>query len=129
MVTERRADIGVPVVEYQSTGRRPLLPAAPLVRLPVPTHCGPVGAVVGAVAGAATGGFTEEALAPEARTYVMENPGETVYLDGEVVVGAQVPDTVEVREDPGLRVPVRLREPAARMIVEPDTRRIVYIVR
>lgn len=127
VVTERRADIGVPVVEYRSSGGGALAGGA-TGAVAGALVGGPIGAAVGAVAGAATGGFTEGALAPEARTYVMENPGETIYLDGEVVVGAQVPETVEVREIPNYeyRYVYVNQQP---VIVEPSTRRIVYIVR
>jgi uncharacterized protein YraI len=60
---------------------------------------GPVGAVVGGAIGAGTGA----AVAPDeaVRTYVVSNPVETVYLDGEVVVGAGLPETVTLREVPG----------------------------
>ncbi len=58
---------------------------------------GPVGAavggVVGGVAGAAAGG-----IATDDRTYiqgyVVKNPAESVRLQGDVVVGAQLPGTV-----------------------------------
>jgi uncharacterized protein YraI len=127
VVTERRADIGVPVVEYRSSGGGALAGGA-TGAVAGALIGGPVGAAVGAVAGAATGGMAEGALAPQARTYVLENPVEPVYLEGEVVVGAQVPETVEIREIPDYqyRYVYVNQQP---VIVEPDTRRIVYIVR
>ncbi|TIV09513.1 MAG: DUF1236 domain-containing protein, partial [Mesorhizobium sp.] len=51
-----------------------------------------------------------------------------VYLDGEVVTGATLPDTVELREIPDYRyryVYVN-NQPA---LVDPGTRRIVYVMR
>jgi uncharacterized protein YraI len=65
---------------------------------------------------------------PQVRSYVVENPGQPVYLNGEVVVGAGVPQSVELNPVPDYdydyayvnRVPV---------LVEPSTRRIVYIYR
>jgi uncharacterized protein YraI len=127
VVAERRAEIGVPVVEYRSSGGGALAGGA-TGAVAGALVGGPVGAAVGAVAGAATGGITEGVLAPEARSYVVENPVEPVYLEGEVVVGAQVPETVEVREIPNYeyRYVYVNQQP---VIVEPDTRRIVYIVR
>jgi uncharacterized protein YraI len=127
VVTERRVEIGVPVVEAPAGGGGALAGGA-TGAVAGALIGGPVGAAVGAVAGAATGGFAEGALAPEARAYVVENPVEPVYLEGEVVVGAQLPETVEIREIPDYeyRYVYVNHQP---VIVEPDTRRIVYIVR
>lgn len=87
---------------------------------------GPPGALLGAAAGLGAGAMVE----PSSRvvTYIRENPVETVYLDGEVVVGAGLPETVTLIPVPESefayayvnRVPV---------LVEPRERRIVYIYR
>lgn len=63
---------------------------------------GPVGAAVGGVVGAGVGGTMEDAVdpPPEVVTYVQTNPVEPVFLEGEVVVGAGLPETVEIREIP-----------------------------
>lgn len=61
-------------------------------------------------------------------SYVVAHPADPVYLDGEVVVGAGLPDTVRLSPVPDYqyqyayvnRVPV---------LVEPRSRRIVYIYR
>src|SRR5690606_8732618 len=110
IVTERPAEMEVPVAVYEG-------PAEPA---PVEGGTGggvaggvtgaiagaiiggPVGAAVGGVAGAAGGGVTGNIIDPnpEVRTYVEENPIEPVYLEGEVVVGATLPETVVVREIP-----------------------------
>lgn len=91
---------------------------------------GPVGAAVGGVAGAAGGGVTGNIIDPnpEVRTYVEENPIEPVYLEGEVVVGATLPETVVVREIPDYeyRYVYVNGQP---VLVEPGTNRVVYIVR
>ncbi len=92
---------------------------------------GPIGAAVGGVAGAATGGLTEGLLTdpdPQLRTYVLENEVEPIYLEGEVVVGAGVPETVEIREIPeyDYRYAYINGQP---VVIEPESRRIVYIVR
>ncbi len=129
VVTQRPPEVEVPVVQYEATttgggaiaGGATGAVAGALIG-------GPVGAAVGAVAGAATGGILEGSLAPEARAYVLDNPMEPVYLEGEVVVGAQVPETVEIREIPNYeyRYVYVNQQP---VIIEPDTRRIVYVVR
>ncbi len=62
------------------------------------------------------------------RTYVRSNRIDPVYLEGEVVIGAGLPENVELRRVPDYddryvyinEVPV---------LVEPQTRRIVYVLR
>lgn len=87
---------------------------------------GPIGALVGAAIGMSVG----DAVTPEERitTYVRTNPVDPIYLDGEVVVGSGIPETVPLAEVPDSDyyyayvngVPV---------LVERKQRRIVYIVR
>lgn len=91
---------------------------------------GPVGAVVGAGAGAVAGGAAGTVIDPpeRVRTYVTSNQVEPVYLDGEVVVGAGLPETVVLRDIPDYeyRYVYVNGQP---VLVEPGTRRIVYVVR
>lgn len=92
---------------------------------------GPIGAVVGGVAGAAIGGTAEGLASPppdKVVTYVRTNQVEPVYLDGEVVVGASLPETVTLAEVPDYeyRYVYVNGQP---VLVEPQTRRIVYVVR
>lgn len=91
---------------------------------------GPIGAAIGGIAGAATGSIAGSVVNPPdtVRTYVREHRADPIYLDGEVVVGATLPENVEVRRIPDYeyeyvyvnQVPV---------LVEPSTRRIVYVLR
>lgn len=60
---------------------------------------GPVGAVVGGVLGAVIGGAIEPPPA-EVVTYVQGQTLEPVYLDGQLVVGATVPQTIYVEPVP-----------------------------
>ena len=62
------------------------------------------------------------------RTYVTTNKVDPVYLDGEVVVGAGLPDTVELREIPDYeyRYVYVNGQP---VLVDSKTRQIVYVVR
>lgn len=64
----------------------------------------------------------------EVRTYVGAHRLDPVYLDGEVVTGATLPDTVELREIPdyNYRYVYVNGQPA---LVDPSTRRIMYVVR
>jgi len=83
---------------------------------------GPVGAVGGGVAGAA--------LVPpqQVQTYVTSNPGDPVYLDGEVVVGAGLPEPVQLRPVPDYNYRYAYVN-GQRVLVDPASRRIVYIYR
>lgn len=87
---------------------------------------GPVGALIGAGVGMGIG----TAAAPEDRvtTYVVENPVEPVYLDGEVVVGAGIPETVTLAEVPESEYYYAYIN-GNRVLVEREQRRVVYIVR
>lgn len=91
---------------------------------------GPIGAAIGGVAGVAAGGTAGAAAepSPEVRTYVTAHQVEPVYLDGEVVVGAGLPETVTLQEIPDYeyRYVYVNGQP---VLVDPGTRRIVYIVR
>jgi len=65
---------------------------------------------------------------PQVRDYVIANPAPPVYLNGEVVIGAGLPQTVGLTRVPEYdydnayvnQVPV---------LAQPSTRRIVYIYR
>lgn len=84
-----------------------------------------------------TGGIASgdaDAIEPIARppaevgTYVATHRVDPVYLEGEVVTGATLPDTVELREIPdyNYRYVYVNNQPA---LVDPGTRRIVYVMR
>lgn len=64
----------------------------------------------------------------EVRTYIRSNQPEPVYLDGEVVSGAVLPESVELREIPdyNYRYVYVNGQPA---LIDPETRRVVYVVR
>ncbi|RWP62791.1 DUF1236 domain-containing protein [Mesorhizobium sp.] len=64
----------------------------------------------------------------EVRTYIETNRVDPVYLEGEVVIGATLPDTVELREIPDYdyRYVYVNGQPA---LVDPGTRRIMYVER
>jgi hypothetical protein len=87
---------------------------------------GPPGALLGAAAGMSAGALTE----PSSRviTYIRENPVEPVYLEGEVVVGAGLPETVTLQPVPESDLTYAYVN-AVPVIVEPQERRIVYIYR
>ena len=118
IISERRPDVAVPSVTYSNTTGASIATGAVAGAL----VAGPVGAVVGGVAGAV--------IDPpqQVRTYVTGNPIDPVYLDGEVVVGAGLPDTVQLRQVPdyNYRYVYVNRQP---VLVDPASRRIVYVYR
>jgi len=133
VVTQRPAEMPVPVVTYErqpTGGEVGGLAGAATGAVAGAIIGGPVGAAVGGIAGAATGGAAGTLIdpAPPVRTYIEQNRYDPVYLEGEVVVGASLPDTVEVHEIPDYeyRYVYVNGQP---VLVEPDSRRIVYIVR
>ncbi len=87
---------------------------------------GPFGAVIGAAIGMGIG----SAATPSERvtTYVTENPVEPIYLDGEIVVGAGIPEAVTLTEVPESEFYYAYIN-GNRVLVEREQRRIVYIVR
>lgn len=130
VVTEGRAEMAVPVTRYDGP------PAAGVVggvggAVAGALVGGPVGAVVGGVAGAAALGTAQAALeppSPAVRAYIRDNRVDPVYLEGEVVVGAGIPETVTVREIPDYRYRY-VYVNGQPVLVDPDSRRIVYVVR
>lgn len=92
------------------------------------------GALVGGPVGAAVGGMLAgsagAAAQPDERvvTYVRSNTLDPVYLEGEVVTGAVLPNTVTLAEIPDseLRYVYVNGQP---VLVDPAERTIVYIVR
>jgi hypothetical protein len=126
IIMERRTEVEVPVVAYENhapeqaaLGLGSGAAAGALVG-------GPIGAAIGGAAGAALGAL---ANVPEpVVSYVREHRTETVILDGEVVVGAEIPESVELQTvpDTDLRHVTINHVP---VIVDPDGRRIVQIVR
>jgi len=138
VLTQRYADVGIPTVTYQApanasgsatTGGA----AAGAVTGAVAGALigGPVGAVVGGVAGAAAGGTTGAIVAPpppEVQTYVTSHQAEPVYLEGEAVVGAGIPQNVTLQEIPNYqyRYVYLNGQP---VLVDPTSRQIVYVMR
>jgi uncharacterized protein YraI len=132
VVTRRPAEAEIPVVTYEGssgTGAGAAVGTAGGV-VAGALIGGPIGAAVGGIAGATAGATAGTAIdpSPQVRAYIIENEIEPVYLEGEVVVGAGVPETVELREIPDYeyRYVYINGQP---VIVEPRERRIVYVVR
>jgi uncharacterized protein YraI len=87
---------------------------------------GPIGAAVGGIAGAALGSAIDPPK--EVGTYVQSQSGDPVLLEGEVVVGAQVPETVQLAPVPEYQYRYAYVN-GQRVLVDPNDRRIVYVYR
>lgn len=126
VISAAPSTVEVPVVDYEQTSSTNATVGAAGGAIAGALIGGPVGAAIGGVAGAAAGA----AVTPPdtVRTYVMENRADSVYLEGEVVVGAGLPETVELREVPDYDYRYRYVN-GQPVLVDPATRRIVYVYR
>jgi hypothetical protein len=61
---------------------------------------GPVGAVVGGVGGAIVGGVLDDADRPRVREYIVQQKRPSVRYEREVVVGEELPSTIQTYEVP-----------------------------
>lgn len=93
------------------------------------------GAVGGAIVGGAAGATAASITTPEERyivTYVEKNPRPAFRARGKVVVGARLPAAVElypINGRPSLAKYRYTRVNGHRVLVEPASREIVYIMR
>ncbi|MGJ8546438.1 MAG: DUF1236 domain-containing protein [Sulfitobacter sp.] len=89
---------------------------------------GPVGGVIaGGILGGAAGSAAAEP-STETVTYVQSNPVEAVYLDGEVAVGAGVPQEVPTYEIPETNFRY-LNVNGQTVVVDSETNAIVQVLR
>lgn len=91
---------------------------------------GPIGAAIGAVAGAAAGAGVGEAITPPETviTYVNQQQPQPVYLEGEVVIGAGIPEIVTLQPVPDYQYSYAYIN-GQWVLVDPNTRQIVYVMR
>ncbi|MCA0994575.1 DUF1236 domain-containing protein [Alloyangia pacifica] len=87
---------------------------------------GPAAVAAGAVLGAVTGAANN--AEEKTVTYIERNPVEPVYLNGEVAVGAGIPQEIEVYEVPESDFKY-LNVNQQTVLIDPETRRIVQVVR
>ncbi|MDW9619267.1 DUF1236 domain-containing protein [Sinorhizobium meliloti] len=108
IIQERRTELSVPTVAYE--GETVVAPSEPLELV------GPVEEV--------------EAVTPPptVRTYITKNPVDTVYVEGEAVVGATLPNTVAVQPIPDYEYQY-VTINGQPVLVDPGTRRVVYVYR
>lgn len=133
-VTARPAIIDVQTITYENTEKTQsdrnvgAATGATVGALAAAAVGGPIGGVIaGGILGGAAGSASVEPTT-ETITFVESHPVETVYLDGEVVVGAGVPETVTTHEVPqeGLRY-VNIN--GQTVLVDAETGVIVQVLR
>lgn len=133
VLTDRYPDVGLATVTYDESEAAAAGGAAAGVATGAVVGAlvgGPIGAVIGGTIGAGAGATAGAVIDPPevARTYVTSNPIDPVYLDGEVVIGAGVPDTVTLRPIPDYEYQYVYIN-GQPVLVDPGTRQIVYVVR
>jgi len=120
VVQDHRDDLGIPTITYEQTD--PIQTGSVQRVQPDPSDelLGPVDQSGGDVV----------AITPpeEVRTYIDDNPVDTVQLRGDLAVGATVPQSVEVHRIPNYQYSyVEVNHQP--VLVDPGTRRIVYVYR
>jgi uncharacterized protein YraI len=144
IVVTQPADIrGVPYVTYQAPFAPVLASPGIAVPAPVVTYRAPARRVVETTGAAPIMASDEEIIAPSTNivvrpslvappaavgTYVTTNPGDPISLQGDVVLGAGLPQSVTLNRVPDYRYQyVYVNETP--VLVDPATRRIVYVFR
>jgi hypothetical protein len=87
---------------------------------------GPVGAVVGGIAGGVLGTAIDPPPA-QVQTYVVEQRVQPATVEGEIVVGAPLPDVVELHTVPDYEYRYAFVN-GKRVLVDPGSRKVVYVV-
>lgn len=114
-VPQARTVFDIPVVAFQG--------AANVAGAAVTGAANVVGSILGGVGNLAAAAITPPG---HVRTYVTDNRYDPVLLEGEVVVGAQLPDVVELRPVPDYEYQYAYVN-GVPVLVEPGTRRIVHV--
>jgi uncharacterized protein YraI len=120
VVQDHRDDLGVPTITYEQTDAVQTGSVRRVQPSPNDQLLGPVD----------ENGTDVVAVTPpeEVRTYIDDNPVDTVRLNGDLVVGAAVPQSVEVHRIPDYQYSyVEVNHQP--VLVDPGTRRIVYVYR
>lgn len=89
---------------------------------------GPVGAAIGGVAGAALGSIVAPPE-PRVQEYVVQQQVPSVTVQQPIVVGEPLPQTVELYEVPEYTQYRYAIVNGERVIVEPQTRQVIQVIR
>jgi uncharacterized protein YraI len=125
-LTVDRARTQVKTIVHEDTGEQSAAVVGSMGAVAGALIAGPGGAAVGAVTGAAAGGMADPG--ETVTTYVTENPVDYVFLDGEVVAGAGVPEAVVLYPVPDTQYTYAYIN-GVPVVINPVDRRVVQIVR
>ncbi len=130
VLTNRPADAQIAVVDEPDAAGAGAAVGATTGAIAGAIVGGPAGAAVGGVAGFVAGGAAGTVIDPpeKVRTYVRTNAVEPVYLDGEVVVGATLPENVRFTAIPDYDYQY-VYVNGQPVLVDAKSRQIVYVVR
>lgn len=132
VLTDRYAEVGLSTVTYEDDGSAGAGAVGGGVTGAIVGALlgGPIGAAIGGAVGASSGAAAGAIIDPPetVTAYVSSNPIEPVYLEGEVVIGAGVPDTVALQVIPDYDYQYVYINGQA-VLVDPASRQIVYVVR
>ncbi|MBB6484326.1 DUF1236 domain-containing protein [Rhizobium lusitanum] len=120
VVQDHRDDLGIPTITYEKTD--PVTTGGIQSAQPDPDD-----QLLGRV-DEDSGNIVAITPPEEVRTYIDDNPVDTVQLGGNLAIGATVPQSVEVHRIPDYQysyIDVNHRQ----VLVDPGTRRIVYVYR
>lgn len=123
---ENRDRITVHTIERTDTTGESALGAGTVGMLAGAVVGGPVGAAIGGLAGAGAGAASDPG--EQVTTYVRTNPVEQIYLDGEVVVGAGIPETVTLQDVPDSDFSYAYVN-GVPVVVDTESRQIIHILR
>lgn len=132
VLTERYPDVGLATVTYDGSDAAAggAVAGGTTGAIVGALIGGPIGAVIGGAVGASSGATAGAIIDPPevARAYVTSNPVEPIYLDGEVVIGAGVPETVTLQAIPDYEYQYVYIN-GQPVLVDPRSRQIVYVIR
>ncbi len=135
VVMERPSTVEVTTVTYEDTGetvkdeRAGATAGAVIGSLAAYAAGGPVGGIIaGGILGGAAGSAAVEPTT-ETVTYIESNPVDTIYLDGEVAVGAGVPQEVTLYEIPSQSEYRYVNINGQTVVVDPQNNAIVRVIR
>ncbi|MDT8858404.1 DUF1236 domain-containing protein [Paracoccaceae bacterium Fryx2] len=121
-----REKVAVGTVTYEDTTAASTVGGGTMGAVAGALIAGPIGAAVGAVIGGGMGAAADPG--PTVTSYVVANPVEPIYLDGEVVLGSGIPEGVTLAEVPDSEFSYAYVN-GLPVIVERKQRQVVYIVR
>ncbi|UWQ21013.1 DUF1236 domain-containing protein [Jannaschia sp. W003] len=126
LVVLPESTVEIETVTYDDTGADALLGGLSGAALASAAIGGPAAIAGGAVIGSLLGAGADPE--PETVSFVRENPVEPIFIQGEPIVGATIPAEVELQTVPDTEFSY-LYLNGQPVLVEPNERKIVYIVR